>query len=36
MSMAYSIYVQCSEGGVDPNWQVKPVSSVQFKQKLSL
>ncbi len=33
MSMAYNIYVQYSEGGVDPNWQVKPVSSAQFKQK---
>ncbi len=35
MSLAYNIYLQCSEGGVDPNWQVKPVSSAQFKQKLS-
>jgi hypothetical protein len=26
-SMAYNIYLQCSEGGVDSNWQVKLVSS---------
>ena len=36
MSTAYDIYVQCSEGGVDPNWRVMPVSSIKFKQKLSL
>ncbi len=24
MSMVYNIYLQCSEGGVDPNWQGKP------------
>ena len=36
MSMAYNLYLQCSEGGVDPDWEVKPVSSTQFKQKLSL
>ncbi len=36
MSMAHDIYLQCSEGGVHPNWQVKPVSYTQFKQKLSL
>jgi hypothetical protein len=36
MSMAYNLYLQCSEGGVDPDWEVKPVLSTQFKQKLSL
>ena len=36
MSMAYNINVQCSEGGVDPSWQVMPVSSAKFKQELSL
>ena len=36
MSMAYNLYLQCSEGGVDPDWEVKQVSSTQFKRKLSL
>jgi hypothetical protein len=36
MSMAYNLYLQCSEEGVNPDWEVKPVSSTQFKQKLSL
>jgi hypothetical protein len=36
MSMAYNLYLQCSEGGVDPNWEVRQVSSTQFKQKNSL
>ena len=36
MSMAYSLYLQCAEGGVDPDWKVKPVSGPQFRQKMSL
>ena len=36
MSMAYNIYVQCCEGGVDPEWKMKPVTSTRFKQELSL
>jgi hypothetical protein len=30
MSMGYSLYLQCSEGGVDPNWKVTPVSGTRF------
>ena len=36
LSMAYNLYVQCSEGGVDPEWKVKAVTSTQFKQAVSL
>ena len=36
MSMAYNIYVQCCEGGVDPEWKMKAVTSTRFKQELSL
>jgi len=36
MSMAYSLYLQCAKGGVDPDWKVKPVSGPQFCQKMSL
>ena len=35
MSMAYHLYVQCCEGGVDPEWKMKPVASTRFKQELS-
>ena len=34
MSMAYSIYVQCSEGDVDPNWKVMLISATKFRQRL--
>jgi hypothetical protein len=27
--------MQCSEGGVDPNWKVTPISATKFRQKLS-
>ena len=36
MSMAYNIYVQCCEGGVDPEWKMRAVTSTRFKQELSL
>ena len=36
MSMAYQIYLQCAEGGVDPEWKVRPVSGPMFKHKMSL
>ena len=36
MSMAYSVYLQCAEGTVDPEWKVTPVSGSRFCQKLSL
>ncbi len=36
MSMAYNLYVQCCEGGVDPEWKMKAVTSTRFKQELSL
>jgi hypothetical protein len=36
MSMAYQIYLQCAEGGVDPEWKVRPVSGPMFKQRMSL
>ena len=26
MSIAYSLYLQCAEGGVDPDWKIKPVT----------
>ena len=35
MGMAYNFYAQCSEGGVDPNWKVTPISAQKFRQKLS-
>ena len=35
LSMAYQLYLQCAEGGVDPEWKVTPVSGPQFCQKLS-
>jgi hypothetical protein len=34
--MAYSLYLQCSEGGVDPEWKVTPVSGPRFWQRMSL
>jgi hypothetical protein len=30
MSMAYSLYLQCSEDTVDPEWKVTPVSGLRF------
>jgi hypothetical protein len=30
MSMAYSLYLQCAEGSVDPDWQVVAVSGPRF------
>ena len=36
MSMAYSLYPQCSEGTVDPEWKVTPVSGPRFCQRMSL
>jgi hypothetical protein len=36
MSMAYSLYLQCLEGGVDPEWMVNPVSGPRLWQKMSL
>ncbi len=36
MSMAYSLYLQCAEGTVDPEWKVTPVSGPRFWQKMSL
>ena len=36
MSMAYSLYLQCAEGTVDPEWKVTPVSGPRFCQKMSL
>jgi hypothetical protein len=35
MSMAYQIYLQCAEGGVDADWKVTPVSGPLFKKKMS-
>ena len=35
MSMAYSLYVQCAEGGVDPEWETTPVSATKFRHRLS-
>ncbi len=36
MSMAYSLYLQCAKGTVDPEWKVTPVSGPRFWQKMSL
>jgi hypothetical protein len=36
MSMAYSLYLQCAEGSVDPDWKVVAVSGPRFWQKMSL
>ncbi len=36
MSMAYSLYLQCAEGTVDPEWKVTPVSGPRFWQRMSL
>ncbi len=30
MSMAYSLYLQCAEGSVDPDWKVVVVSGPRF------
>ncbi len=34
--MAYSLYLQCAKGTVDPEWKVTPVSGPSFCQKMSL
>jgi hypothetical protein len=36
MSMAYSLYLQCAEGTVNPEWKVTPVSGTRFWQMMSL
>ena len=36
MSMAYSLYLHCAEGSVDPDWKVIAVSGSRFRQKMSL
>jgi hypothetical protein len=36
ISMAYSLYLQCAEGSVDPDWKVVAVSGARFRQKMSL
>jgi hypothetical protein len=36
MSMAYSLYLHCAEGTVDPEWKVTPLSGPKFCQKMSL
>jgi hypothetical protein len=36
MSMAYSLYLQCAECTVGPEWKVTPVSGPKFWQKMSL
>jgi hypothetical protein len=36
MSMAYSLYLQCAGGTVDPEWKVTPVSGPRFCQRMSL
>ncbi len=36
MSMAYSLYLQCAEGTVDPEWKVTPVSRPRFWKRMSL
>jgi hypothetical protein len=35
MSMAYSLYLQCAKGTVDPEWKVTPVPGPRFWQKMS-
>ncbi len=34
--MACSLYLQCAEGTVDPEWKVTPISEPRFSQKMSL
>jgi hypothetical protein len=34
--MAYSLYLQCAKGNVDPEWKVTPVSGPRFWQRMSL
>ncbi len=34
--MAYSLYLQCAKGTVDPEWKVTPVSGPRCWQKMSL
>jgi hypothetical protein len=36
MIMAYSLYLQCSKGTVDPKWKVTPVSGPRIWQRMSL
>ncbi len=36
MSMAYSLYLQCAEGTVNPEWKGTPVLGPRFWQKMSL
>jgi hypothetical protein len=36
MSMAYSLYLQCSKGTVDLEWKVTPVSGPKLWQRMSL
>ncbi len=36
MSRAYSLYLQCAKGTVDPEWKVTPVSGPRFWQRMSL
>jgi hypothetical protein len=36
VSMAYSLYLWCTKGTVDPEWKVTPVSGPRFWQKMSL
>ncbi len=33
---AYSLYLQCLEGTVDPEWKITPVSGPRFWQRISL
>ncbi len=33
MSMAYSLYLQCAKGTVDPEWKVTPVSGPRFGRR---
>jgi hypothetical protein len=34
--MAYSLYLQCAKGTMDPEWKVTPVSGPRLCQKMSL
>ncbi len=34
--MAYSLYLQCAKGTVDPEWKVTPVSGPRFWQRMSI
>jgi hypothetical protein len=36
MTITYSLYIQCAEGGVDPEWKVTPVSGTRFWQRILL